>query len=233
MVWKEGKEVDDIDTVGMESERSDSPSLAKDVQTDFIELVLKSQGFDELSSFINTKVEKIREFDYSVEDIGLPSTINKPVDEYPNRPMPRAVRHANKYVPGYDWGVGDDPWLVYVDSTPEGQPMVDVIALSWTDEDVPNGFQMDVEEHIHQCVKQPTQDVIGELDYTWSELKTGKKQQSVLGGSSGGGDVSFGDEDDDGKVTVQSGDESDTSFDDPFEDEEPQESKEEGSAFDW
>lgn len=233
VVWKEGKEVDDIDTVGMESERSDSPSLAKDVQTDFIELVLKSQGFDELSSFINTKVEKIREFDYSVEDIGLPSTINKPVDEYPNRPMPRAVRHANKYVPGYDWGVGDDPWLVYVDSTPEGQPMVDVIALSWTDEDVPNGFQMDVEEHIHQCVKQPTQDVIGELDYTWSELKTGKKQQSVLGGSSGGGDVSFGDEDDDGEVTVEFGDESDTSFDDPFEDEEPQESKEEGSAFDW
>jgi len=229
IIWKEGKEVDKIDTVGMESQRSDTPSLAKEIQKTFIELVLKAQGFDEISDYVQQQVHDIRSFKHGVEAIGIPSTINKPVDEYPNRPMPRAVRHVNKYVDRYDWGVGDDPWLIYVDSTPEGLPMVDVIALPWTAQELPDGYEMDVSKHIQQCLKQPTSAIVGELDYTWRELKTGTKEQSVLSGG-GGGSPAF-DDDDDSDTTVEFGDEEDTVESPDFDD--SHKTKEENSAFDW
>jgi len=234
VVWKEGKEVDNIDTVGMESERSDSPSLAKDVQTDFIELVLKDNGFDELSGYIQDKVEKIRTLVYGVEQIGKPSTINKPIEEYPNRPMPRAVEHINEHVPQYEWGVGDDPWLVYVKSTPEGQPRTDVIALPWTADDIPTGFELDVDEHVESCLLQPIEPILGEVEFTWSELKTGKREQSVLSGG-GGGTVDFG-ADDSGETTVDFGDdddEDDGEVDTPDFDDDDGDMKTEDSVFDW
>lgn len=192
IVWKEGKRVDDTDTVGMEAERSDAPALGKEVQKKFIEMVLKGVDFEELSEFVQDKVEGVRALRYDVDDVGVPSTINKPVDAYPNGPMPRGVRHVNQYVDGYEWSVGDDPWLVYVDEIPQGVGTTDVLALPWTAEELPSGYSLDVEEHVQKAVKQPIEAIVEETEYTWSELKTGKNEQSVLGGSGGGGDPDFG-----------------------------------------
>jgi len=217
IVWKEGKRVDKVDTVGMESQRSDSPGLAKTVQKKFIELVLKSESFDDLSGFVRERVEKIRELHYNIDDIGVPSTINKDVDEYPNGPMPRGVRHVNEYVDGYDWSVGDDPWLVYVDGVPQGVGSTDVLALPWTASELPRGYELDVEKHVEKAVEQPIRAIVAETEYTWSELKTGKNEQSVLGGSGGGGTPDFGE----------------TSVNEPdFGDEDDGPTKQ-NSAFDW
>jgi DNA polymerase elongation subunit (family B) len=226
VVWDEGDDVDKIDTVGMESERSDTPSLAKSVQTNFIELVLKDNSFDELSEFIQQKVNGIENLSYGVDNIGKPSTINKPIEEYPNRPMPRAVEHINEYVDSYSWSVGDDPWLVYVDSSPDGQPVIDVIALPWTADTLPYGFELDVDKHIEMCLLQPIRPIIEEVEYTWAELKTGKKEQAVLTSNN------------DNSVSFDSGtDNSDVSFNDD-KDESPvfddaDAPKTESSAFDW
>jgi len=218
IIWKEGKRVDDTDTVGMESQRSDSPALAKEVQKTFIELVLKSGDFDELSDFVQEKVEKIRELSYDVVDIGVPSTINKPVDEYPNGPMPRGVKHVNNFVDGYYWTVGDDPWLVYVNEVPQGVRSTDVLALSWTADDLPAGYKLDVDKHVEKAVKQPINAIVQETEHTWSELKTGKSEQSVVGSSSGGTP-------DFGETEVQEPD---------FGDDDGKDSKpKQNSAFDW
>lgn len=226
--WKEGKDVDDTDVVGFEAKRSDASGIAKTVQTTFLEKVLKGAEFDELSSFVQSKVEAVRDGLVSIEDIGMPSTINKPVEEYPNRPMPRAVRHVNEHVDGYNWTVGDDPWLVYVDSSPEGTGQIDVIALSWTDDELPPGYELDVERHVELAL-QPIDVIVEELDYTFEELKTGKQIQGIDIG--GGGSAEFDSSETDGPV-FEDEDEDGTSSP-SFESADGDEPKSEESVFDW
>jgi len=78
---------------------------------------------------------------------------------------------------------------VYVDQTPYNLPSTDVIALSWQDESIPEGFEINMEKHLDKSIRGPLQSIIDSLDFSWKELKTGQKEQSVLGG--GGGDISF------------------------------------------
>ena len=105
-------------------------------------------------------------------------------------PVKRATKYSNEHL-GYDWGSGDDPWLVYVDQTPYNLPSTDVIALSWQDESIPDGFEINMEKHLDKSIRGPLQSIIDSLDFSWKELKTGQKEQSVLGG--GGGEISFDD----------------------------------------
>lgn len=190
VVWKEGKEVDDTDTVGIEANRSDSPEITGDIQEKFLELVLKGEDFDVISDFVQEEVEKVQNLEYGIREIGVPSVINKPLEEYPNRPTKRACQFMNEHIDGYDWRPGDNPWIVYVQSTPVGTPNCDVAALEWTDHDVPHGFELEANEHVEKAIKQPIDQIIKALDYSWSELKSGKKEQSVVG--TGGGEVDFG-----------------------------------------
>jgi hypothetical protein len=80
---------------------------------------------------------------------------------------------------------------VYVDDTPPNLPNTDVIAVHWQDESLPSGFTINVPKHLEKSIQSPLQSIIDSLDFTWTELKTGKKEQSVIG--SGGGEVSFND----------------------------------------
>ena len=202
IVWSEGQYVDDTDVSGFETVKSDAATITQDVQRRYIELLLDGAEYDELTNFIQQYVQAIKAFNFDgvdtydpedneLEYVGFPSTLNKPPEEYPNMPVKRATLYSNEHL-GYDWQSGDDPWLVYVDKTPHNLPNTDVIALSWQDERLPDGFQIDVEKHLEKSVRKPLQSIIDSMDFTWVELKTGKKEQSVIG--SGGGEVVFDEE---------------------------------------
>ena len=190
IVWKEGKFVNDTDVSGFETVKSDSAALTQDVQEEFIQRILDGEEYDELTEFIQTYVTGLQEAQFDLEYIGFPSSINKPLEEYPNMPVKRACQYSNNHL-GYDWQSGDDPWLVYVSKTPYNLPDTDVIAVSWQDETIPDGFEINVEKHLSKSVKGPLEAIIDSMDFTWRELKTGMKEQSVIG--SGGGDISFED----------------------------------------
>jgi DNA polymerase elongation subunit (family B) len=190
IVWKEGKYVDDTDVSGYETQKSDSAAITQDVQEEFIERILEGQEYDELTAFIQEKVNGLESLKFDLEYVGFPSSLNKPIEEYPNMPVKRATKYSNRHL-GYDWGAGDNPWLVYVDDTPPNLPNTDVIAVHWQDESLPSGFTINVPKHLEKSIQSPLQSIIDSLDFTWTELKTGKKEQSVIG--SGGGEVSFND----------------------------------------
>lgn len=190
IVWKEGKYVDKTDVSGFETVKSDSAGITQDVQEQFIEKILDGQEYDELTEYIQQQIDGLRSGRFELEYIGFPSSLNKPIEEYPNMPVKRATKYSNEHL-GYDWGSGDDPWLVYVDMTPYNLPSTDVIALSWQDEDIPDGFEINMEKHLDKSIKGPLQSIIDSLDFSWKELKTGQKEQSVLGG--GGGEITFDD----------------------------------------
>lgn len=184
IVWKEGKYVDETDVSGFETVKSDSAGITQDVQQEFIERVLEGQGYDELTAFIQEKVNGLESLTFSLEYVGFPSTLNKAPEDYPNMPVKRGTLYSNEYL-GYDWQSGDDPWLVYVDETPPNLPNTDVIAVHWQDEKLPPGFTINVSKHLDKSIRGPLQAIIDSLDFTWTELKTGMKEQSILSGGSG------------------------------------------------
>lgn len=179
IVWKEGKFVDDTDVTGYEMEKSDYSEITKRVQKRIFDLVLEGADFDELSEYVRLEIDKIEKGDYDLMDIAIPSTLTQPIEEYPNRPTKRACKYSNQYL-GYDWGEGDDPWLVFVSDTRGPLPNTDEIAVSWNDRSLPDGFELDVDAHVRKEIQQPIETIIESLGYSWGELRTGRQERSVF-----------------------------------------------------
>lgn len=184
MVWKEGQFIDDTDISGFEAKRSSVPPLAADYQTDFIEAALEGMSFEEFSQTTQDYVERLKSGSVPIEQYGDPGVLNKPPEEYPNRPVKRATIYSNKHL-GYEWREDDNPWLVFVKDTPAGLPRTDVIAVDWRTEELPEGFTIDYANHIEKHLKGPNEPFLEMKNWEFSELKTGKQTQSVVSGSSG------------------------------------------------
>lgn len=195
-VWKEGKwyisdpdstefdiEEVDPDITGFESERSDTPEITAEIQTEVIERVLAGDQFDALSDYLSDVVGRIRNLNLPIWKIANPGVLNKPLDQYGNTPTARACRYSNREF-SHDWRDGDDPWVYYVDNTPPMVSDTDVIALEWGQE-IPDGFSVDTDKVIERKVKKPLEPILGETEWTFDELKTGRQMQGIdIGGGS-------------------------------------------------
>lgn len=198
IIWKEGQKLDEYkpSITGYEAKRTDIPEIASKTQKKFIKRILGGQGFDEVSEFIAEKAEGIEKQTIPLEKIGIPGVLNKPVDEYPNRPIPRGCEYANEYIGDVHWGEGDEPWVFYVDDTPTMMPNTDVLALPWNVDGLPDGFTLDTGKHIEKHLKQPLKPFLNEMGWKFNELKAGEKTQSV-GAFGGGSDDPFSNDDGD------------------------------------
>ena len=189
-VWKEGKwYIDDPDSLennikgvepditGFESKRSDTPEITAEIQKKVIERVLAGDDFSALSDYLSGMVEDIRNLNLPVHKIANPGVLNKSLSQYGNTPTARACRYSNKEL-GMEWRDGDDPWVYYVRNTPPMVSDTDVIALEWGQE-VPNGFDIDVDKVVEKKVKKPLEAVLGETEWTFDELKTGRQMQGL------------------------------------------------------
>jgi DNA polymerase elongation subunit (family B) len=179
IVWKEGKFVDNIDITGYDFERANTPEISKQVQREIIERVLRAESFESLSEYVGTQIDRLENIDAPLRTFAFPGVLNKPPSEYPNRPIKRATTYSNRHL-RHDWGEGDSPWYVYVDETPMSKPNTDVIAVSWDRQDLPTGFQLDAEKHIEKTIRGPIEDIVDVVGYSWSELRTGRQEQSVF-----------------------------------------------------
>jgi DNA polymerase elongation subunit (family B) len=190
--WKEGKLVDSTDITGYETEKSDSSPITKEVQKGVIDRALEGKGFEELTGYLQTEIAAIKQDLHPLRKVAFPSVLNKPPEEYPNRPIKRATLYSNNHLHA-DWSDGDTPWYVYVDQTPYGKPNTDVIAVDWTRESLPSGFELDGEAHIEKTIQQPIEPIAESLGFSWSELREGKQEQSVCERSDASGpDEIFG-----------------------------------------
>jgi DNA polymerase elongation subunit (family B) len=181
IVWKEGKKTDDIDVVGFSAVRTDTSEVAAEVQENFMSMVLRGADFEELSGYIKSKTEKIQDEEIDLKEVGMPSTINKPLEQYPERPTPRACEYGNQYL-DQNWEPGDSPWIVYIESVPPGHPQTDVLAIDWADQELPEGFELNAQKHIEKMIHSPIEDTLEELRWTWGELVSGNKDLSAVDG---------------------------------------------------
>jgi len=177
--WKEGTFYDEpnISISGFENARSDSPEITAVLQEEVIKKVLFGAGFDEVSEYIQSTIEQIDENHPNVEKFALPGSINKDLEDYPNRQVPRACMWSNEHLER-EFSEGDDPFVYLVKETPSDLPNTDVLALEWNEE-IPDGFKLDREAIIERGIKKPIESIVNEMNWQFEELRSGKEQKTM------------------------------------------------------
>lgn len=183
IIWKEGKDVDEMDMVGFESQRSDTPELTADAQPEVVNRILDGQGFDEVSEYIQSLIAAIEDGSMERYRIALPQSLGQPLGEYGNTQTARACRYSNENLGG-NWGQGDDPWLYFIKKTPPMTPATDVIALTW-DEDIPDEYELDMDRTLERALEKPLRPILDEVGWKFTELKNGAQTQSAASGDWG------------------------------------------------
>lgn len=185
IVWKEGKDVDTIDVTGFETKRSDTPELTERAQKEVLRKVLAGEGFEGVSAYISGLCDDIKNADIELRKIARPKSIGKPRDQYDAVTQTLKACEVSEMELGKAWRQGDDPFLYFVDETPAMTPDYPVVALDWDDE-LPDGWGLNHEEHTRIALRDPIQPIIDELGWSWKEVKTGAKAGSALDGNDWG-----------------------------------------------
>lgn len=185
IVWKEGKDVDDIDITGFESQRSDTPELAAEIQEEVLRMVLEGFGVETVREYVSGLCDEIANEEVELPRIARPKSLAKARENYDSKGNQtlKACRASEEQL-DKNWVQGDDPFLIYLKETPVGEPNVSVIALEWNEE-LPGGYEIDPDEHIRIAVKLPLAPILDEMGWSWLEVKTGRGAGDALSGDWG------------------------------------------------
>ena len=204
IIWKEGKDVDDIDITGFEYKRSDIAPITKQVQKDVIETIVTGDDVDddiqEVRAYLTTVIEEFRNGERSVEEIGIPGGIGKRLDAYETpTAQVRGAQYANLLL-GTNFDRGSKPKRLYLESVhpsffrrmedeegldPQRDPLYgefkrdpDVICFEYADQ-IPAEFEVDLDKMLDKTLKGPISRVIEALGMSWEEIKTGQTQTGL------------------------------------------------------
>ncbi|MDB2262039.1 DNA-directed DNA polymerase [Halorubrum ezzemoulense] len=204
IVWKEEKEVDDIDITGFEYKRSDIAGITKEVQQNVIETIVTGDEIDEdmeeVKSYLEGVIARVLDGDVDLDEIGIPGGIGKQLDAYDTpTAQVRGAKYANRML-GTNFGSGSKPKRLYIEKVhpdfwtrmeeeegldPQRDPLYgefkrdpDVICFEYADQ-VPEEFEVDWEKMLDKTLKGPIERVIEALGMSWEEVKTGQEQTGL------------------------------------------------------
>ncbi len=81
--YKDGKEVDKLETWGLETKRSDASQLTKTIMSTVLDMLLRQdKEKDEIIRYIGNEIDRIRTGNYKFSEIGMPKGITKELHEY-------------------------------------------------------------------------------------------------------------------------------------------------------
>ena len=125
VIWKDGKQTDQMEFAGYEVRRSDNSKVAKQIQRRIMTMILRDgKTQQEVFNYIEEEINKIRNHDYTYDQIALPTKLEKDIDDYEaNLPQCRAATWANKNI-RTEYSAGSKFMLLYVED-----PTTDVIAF--------------------------------------------------------------------------------------------------------
>jgi len=169
LVWKEGKDVDEVDVVGFEIRRSDSPQVTREVQHDVLEMILRGDAFEDVQAYLRDVIRRYRRGEYSLDEAGIPGGIGKNLDSYENEDAHiRGAKYSNKYL-GTDFKRGSKPKRVYIKTVTEKYPRTDVVCFEYADQ-VPPEFVVDWETMLEKTLKGPLSRIIEPLGWDWHDV---------------------------------------------------------------
>ncbi|ESP88389.1 DNA-directed DNA polymerase [Candidatus Halobonum tyrrellensis] len=200
IIWKEGKDVDDIDITGFEYKRSDIAAVTKRVQREVIEMIVTGEDTDRVKEYVHDEIERFTGGDVGLDEIGIPGGIGKRLDSYDtDTAQVRGAKYANLLL-GTNFQRGSKPKRLYLSKVhpdffdrmetdegfdPQTDPLYgefkrdpDVICFEYADE-VPEEFEVDWDKMLDKTLKGPIARVIEALDISWDEVKTGQEQTGL------------------------------------------------------
>jgi DNA polymerase I len=202
IVWKEGKDVDDVDITGFEYKRSDIAPVTKEVQREVIEMIVKGEDVADVKEYVAGVIEDFQSGAMDLDDIGIPGGIGKKLDAYEtDTAQVRGAKYANLLL-GTNFGRGSKPKRLYlekngvhpdyfetIDDDVREHPLYDqfrqdvsagdgVICFEYADQ-VPEEFQVDWEKMLEKTLQGPIARVIEAMGLSWDEVKSGQEQTGL------------------------------------------------------
>jgi len=169
LVWKEGKEINQIDIVGFEIRRSDTPQITKAVQTQVMQMILAGSGYDEIRVYLAGIIKDYRTGRFSLDEVGIPGGIGKALDDYnTDDAQVRGAKYANQYL-HTEFGKGSKPKRIYIRAVTGKYPKTDVVCFEYGDQ-VPKEFVPDWDLMLEKTIKQPISRIIEALGWEWSAI---------------------------------------------------------------
>ncbi|SIR86540.1 DNA polymerase domain-containing protein [Natronorubrum thiooxidans] len=200
ITWKEGKDVDTIDIVGFEYQRSDIAPITKEVQHEVIEKIVREGDVEGTKEYLNEIIEDVRTGNISLEEIAIPGGIGKRLDNYDtDTAQVRGAKYANLLL-GTNFQRGSKPKRLYLDrvdpsfferlEAEEGfdartDPLYgafkrdpDVICFEYDDQ-IPEAFEVDYDTMLEKTLKGPIERILEALGVSWEEVKSGQEQKGL------------------------------------------------------
>ena len=200
IVWKEGKDVDDIDITGFEYQRSDIAPITKEVQKEVIDMIVMGEDIAEVESYLHDVIEDFRAGNVSLSEVGIPGGIGKQLDNYDtDTAQVRGAKYAN-LVLGTNFQRGSKPKRLYLEKVHpdffeeleaergldpsedllygEFRRNPDVICFEYDDQ-IPDAFEVDWDKMLEKTLKGPIERIIEALGVSWEEVKSGQEQTGL------------------------------------------------------
>ncbi|PSQ06946.1 hypothetical protein BRC97_04530 [Halobacteriales archaeon QS_6_71_20] len=200
IVWKEGKDVDDIDITGFEYKRSDIAPVTKRVQKRVIEMIVYGEDTGAIADYLHGEIQTFLDGEADLDDVGIPGGIGKRLEGYEtDTAQVRGAKYANRML-GTNFQRGSKPKRLYLEKVhpdfwarmeeergldPQTDPLYgefkrdpDVICFEYADE-VPEEFAVDWEKMLDKTLKGPIARIIESLGMSWEEVKSGQEQTGL------------------------------------------------------
>ena len=200
IVWKEGKEVDDVDITGFEYKRSDIAPITKEVQHRVIEMIVRDGDVEAVEEYLQGVIEEFLAGEVSLEEIAIPGGIGKRLDDYDtDTAQVRGAKYANLLL-GTNFDRGSKPKRLYLDrvdpaffrrvEAEEGldartDPVYgefkrdpDVICFEYDDQ-LPEEFAVDYEKMLEKTLQGPIERILEALGRSWEEVRSGQEQTGL------------------------------------------------------
>jgi len=200
IVWKEGKDVDDIDITGFEYERSDYSAFAKSIQYDVLEMLVTGADVDEVRAHLREVVEQWQSRAVSIGEIGKPGGIGKPLYDYAaDTHTSRAAKYGNLLV-GAGLTHGDKCQRYYLDGVHPSlfERMEDDVGLDPSEdflyaqfksdpemigvaraEQLPAEIVVDWEKMRQKNIDEVTEGIAESVGIDWEHVLTGQQQTGL------------------------------------------------------
>lgn len=199
IVYKEGKDVDDIDITGFEYKRSDIAGITKEAQKRLIEMLVKGEDHSEVRDYLHDIITDFQNGEIPVDEVGMPSGIGKDLHDYENDTAHvRGAKYANLLF-GTNLGNGSKPkriylsrvhpnYFTYIEKEKQNIHQNDIYQQFKRDPDVicfihgeqiPEEFEVDWDKMLNKTLKKPLGRILRAIDIQWDEVVSGNKQTGI------------------------------------------------------
>jgi|LGVE01.1.fsa_nt_gb DNA polymerase I len=176
LVWKDGYEIDKIDFVGLETNRSDSAEVTKDAMRKFFTSVLKDNDTDSAIKMVRNIYRDVVDGNIDLQTVSVPKGIHK---KGQNNPHTRGMKTGTK-VYKIQWYGMEKPKLLYC-KRPFKEVCIDsgvttippAIDEDGNVLDIP-AFEIDWNKQAEKTIKQKMKPLLDSIGVDWEQSIAGQ-----------------------------------------------------------